>query len=86
MLDEPMGSLDRALRERLPDELRAIFQRLGLTVLYVTHDQDEALRVADRTVILRAGASRRTARPRRSGRGRRTVSWRSSWASATWRP
>src|SRR5262245_1841866 len=45
MLDEPMGSLDRALRERLPEELRAIFSELGLTVLYVTHDQDEALSV-----------------------------------------
>ncbi len=48
MLDEPMGSLDRALRERLPTELRAIFLRLGLTVLYVTHDQEEAFSVADR--------------------------------------
>ncbi len=56
MLDEPMGSLDRALRERLPIELRAICQRLGLTVLYVTHDQEEASSVADRTVILRDGA------------------------------
>jgi thiamine transport system ATP-binding protein len=55
MLDEPMGSLDRALRERLPDELRRIFETLALTVLYVTHDQDEALRVADRTIVLRAG-------------------------------
>jgi thiamine transport system ATP-binding protein len=55
MLDEPMGSLDRALRERLPMELRAIFLRLGLTVLYVTHDQEEAFSVADRVVILRAG-------------------------------
>jgi thiamine transport system ATP-binding protein len=55
MLDEPMGSLDRALRERLPPELRSIFLRLGLTVLYVTHDQEEAFSVADRAVILRAG-------------------------------
>ncbi len=55
MLDEPMGSLDRALRERLPIELRAIFLRLGLTVLYVTHDQEEAFSVADRVVILRGG-------------------------------
>jgi thiamine transport system ATP-binding protein len=55
MLDEPMGSLDRALRERLPLELRAIFERLGVTVLYVTHDQEEAFGVADRIVILSAG-------------------------------
>jgi thiamine transport system ATP-binding protein len=55
MLDEPMGSLDRALRERLPAELRAIFDELGLTVIYVTHDQDEALSVADRVALLEAG-------------------------------
>src|SRR5690606_14963568 len=55
MLDEPMGSLDRTLRERLPTELRAIAQRLGLTVLYVTHDQEEAFSVADRVVILDEG-------------------------------
>ena len=55
MLDEPMGSLDRALRERLPEELRAIFAELGLTVIYVTHDQDEALTVADRVVLLDHG-------------------------------
>ena len=55
MLDEPMGSLDRSLRERLPEELRAIFTRLGLTTIYVTHDQDEALSVADRVIILDAG-------------------------------
>lgn len=55
MLDEPMGSLDRALRERLPAELRAIALRLGLTVLYVTHDQEEAFGVADRVMILRDG-------------------------------
>ncbi|MFN8519326.1 MAG: ABC transporter ATP-binding protein [Chloroflexota bacterium] len=55
MLDEPMGSLDRSLRERLPTELRAIALRLGLTMLYVTHDQEEAFGVADRVVILRDG-------------------------------
>ena len=55
MLDEPMGSLDRSLRERLPEELRSIFLDLGLTTIYVTHDQDEALSVADRVVILDDG-------------------------------
>lgn len=55
LLDEPMGSLDRALRERLPEELRAIFAELALTVVYVTHDQDEALTVADRVAVLEGG-------------------------------
>ena len=55
LLDEPLGALDRALRERLIDELDEIFDRLGSTVLYVTHDQDEALALADRLVVMRAG-------------------------------
>lgn len=56
MLDEPLGSLDRQLRERLPAELRRVLQEVGATVLYVTHDQEEALGIADRTVILNEGA------------------------------
>lgn len=55
MLDEPLGSLDRELRQRLPLELRAIFKAIDATVLYVTHDQEEALGVGDRTIILRDG-------------------------------
>ena len=55
MLDEPLGSLDRTLRDRLMAELRAMLQREGLTVLYVTHDQHEAFAIADRIVVLRAG-------------------------------
>jgi thiamine transport system ATP-binding protein len=55
MLDEPLGALDRALRERLVAELRALFLRLGLTILFVTHDHDEAFALADRLVIMHAG-------------------------------
>jgi ABC-type Fe3+/spermidine/putrescine transport system ATPase subunit len=55
MLDEPLGALDRALRERLLDELNAILRRLRQTALYVTHDQDEAFALADRLLVLRAG-------------------------------
>lgn len=55
MLDEPLGSLDRTLRERLMNELRDILKRLGQTALYVTHDQQEAFAVADRVVIMGAG-------------------------------
>jgi thiamine transport system ATP-binding protein len=55
MLDEPLGSLDRALRERLMVELRELFTRLGLTSLYVTHDHDEAFALADRVVVMRGG-------------------------------
>lgn len=55
MLDEPLGSLDRTLRDRLLAELRDMLQREGLTVLYVTHDQHEAFAIADRIVVMRAG-------------------------------
>jgi thiamine transport system ATP-binding protein len=55
MLAEPLGALDRALRERLVAELRALFVRLGLTTLFVTHDHDEAFALADRLVVLHAG-------------------------------
>lgn len=55
MLDEPLGSLDRTLRERLLDELRTILRELNQTAIYVTHDQEEAFLVADRVVILKEG-------------------------------
>lgn len=55
MLDEPLGQLDRGLRERLVVELRELFGRLGTTALAVTHDQGEAFALADRVVVMRAG-------------------------------
>ncbi len=55
MLDEPMGSLDAALRDRLVVELREIVKSIGLTAIYVTHDQQEAYAVADRIGVMNAG-------------------------------
>jgi ABC-type Fe3+/spermidine/putrescine transport system ATPase subunit len=55
MLDEPLGSLDRALREELMNELRAILKRVGVTSICVTHDQQEAFAVADRVIIMNHG-------------------------------
>jgi thiamine transport system ATP-binding protein len=55
MLDEPLGSLDRALRDRLLPELRALLDEQGITALYVTHDHEEALSLADRLVLLDEG-------------------------------
>jgi ABC-type Fe3+/spermidine/putrescine transport system ATPase subunit len=54
MLDEPLGSLDRTLREQLMVQLRSILKRVGVTAIYVTHDQEEAFAIADRVVIMRA--------------------------------
>lgn len=55
MLDEPLGSLDRTLRERLVDELRAILTTIGITALYVTHDQQEAFAISDHLVLMNRG-------------------------------
>jgi len=55
MLDEPLGALDRALRERLMAELPGILRRAGVTGITVTHDQEEAFAIADRVVLMRAG-------------------------------
>ncbi len=55
MLDEPLGSLDRALREELLGELRRILNEVGVTAIYVTHDQQEAFALADRVILMRRG-------------------------------
>jgi ABC-type Fe3+/spermidine/putrescine transport system ATPase subunit len=55
LLDEPLGSLDRTLRDELMNELRRILKAVHVTALYVTHDQQEAFAVADRLVVMRAG-------------------------------
>ncbi len=55
MLDEPMSSVDRALRDQLVDDLPRVFAETGAAVLHVTHDQDEALALADRVVVMRDG-------------------------------
>ncbi len=55
MLDEPLGALDRALRESLLDELRMILHHAGIPAIYVTHDQQEAFTIADRIILLRDG-------------------------------
>ena len=55
LLDEPLGALDRKLREELQRELRRVQHTLGATFIYVTHDQDEAFGMADRLAVMRDG-------------------------------
>lgn len=55
LMDEPLGALDRQLREQLQIEIRRIHRQLGVTVLYVTHDQEEALSMSDRIAIMADG-------------------------------
>jgi ABC-type Fe3+/spermidine/putrescine transport system ATPase subunit len=55
MLDEPLGSLDRNLRERLVVDLQTILHQLNQTSIYVTHDQEEAFTIADRIILMNSG-------------------------------
>jgi putative spermidine/putrescine transport system ATP-binding protein len=55
LMDEPLGALDRELRERMMVEIRRIHQEVGVTALYVTHDREEALTLSDRIAIMRDG-------------------------------
>ena len=55
LLDEPLSALDAKIRVSLRSEIRAIQQKLGITAIYVTHDQEEALSLSDRVVVMEAG-------------------------------
>lgn len=63
MLDEPLGSLDRPLREQLVGELRDLLSGIGVAALYVTHDQEEAFAVADRLTLMHGGRVVQTGTP-----------------------
>ena len=63
MLDEPLGSLDRALRESLQSQVRRILKEVGVTSVYVTHDRDEAFTMADRLIFMNHGRIIQTGTP-----------------------
>jgi sn-glycerol 3-phosphate transport system ATP-binding protein len=64
LMDEPLSNLDAQLRQEMRTELRELQQRLGLTVVYVTHDQAEAMSMADQVVLLNRGRVEQAATPR----------------------
>ena len=64
LLDEPMSALDAQLRERLRMQIKEIQSELGVTTLYVTHDQEEALAVSDRVAVMRDGRVEQVGTPR----------------------
>ena len=63
LLDEPIGALDRTLREHLIAEMHAIFADLAVTALYVTHDRDEAFAIADTVAVMNRGRLLRKGTP-----------------------
>lgn len=64
LLDEPLTALDAALRDRLRGELNRLLRNLGITAIYVTHDQAEAMELGDRIVVMRKGAIAQIGTPR----------------------
>jgi len=64
LLDEPLGALDRRLREAMQLELRALQKSVGITFVFVTHDQEEALSMSDRVAVMSAGCVLQVAAPR----------------------
>ena len=64
LLDEPLSALDKNLREEMQVELRLLQQRVGITTVFVTHDQEEALTLADRVAVMRAGQVAQLGTPR----------------------
>jgi iron(III) transport system ATP-binding protein len=63
LLDEPLSALDARVRVRLRGEIRALQQRLGITTILVTHDQEEAMTMADRIVVMKEGAIEQVGKP-----------------------
>ncbi|MGH7263277.1 MAG: ABC transporter ATP-binding protein, partial [Candidatus Rokuibacteriota bacterium] len=63
LMDEPLGALDKQLRERMQIEVKHIHERIGVTVVYVTHDQSEALTMSDRIAVFRRGRIEQLATP-----------------------
>ena len=64
LLDEPLGALDARLKRELQEELKALKERLDMTFLYITHDQEEAINLSDRIVVMRNGKIEQTGTPR----------------------
>ena len=63
LMDEPLGALDKQLREHMQFEIKALHERLGITVVYVTHDQGEALTMSDRVAVFNDGRIQQLAPP-----------------------
>ena len=84
LLDEPLSALDRKVRQEVREELKRIQAETGVTTVMVTHDQEEALFLADRVLVLEAGAVRQAGAPAAIYRQPGSMSSsRGSWASST---
>ena len=87
LLDEPMSNLDYKVRLELRHELRALQRRIGITAVYVTHDREEALTLADRIAVIDAGRVVQIGAPEEIFHRPRVPLWPASWAPtmrSTW--
>lgn len=80
LLDEPLSNLDARLRLATREEIRRIQQETGITTVFVTHDQDEAMSISDLIVVMKEGVLQQVDSRRKSMTIRRISSWPSSWA------
>jgi putative spermidine/putrescine transport system ATP-binding protein len=83
LMDEPLSNLDAKLRIETRAEIRRIHRELDRATIYVTHDQDEALSLADRIVVMRDGVVQQIAAPKEVYEQPSICTWRASWAIAT---
>ena len=83
LLDEPLSALDAKIRLSLRQEIRSIQRQLGITTVYVTHDQEEALSLSDRIVVMSQGRIEQVGTPAAIYARPRPSSWPVSWASST---
>ena len=80
LLDEPLSSLDAHLRIKVQSELTVLQRELGISFIYVTHNQSEAFAMADRVVVMNKGVVEQIGRPAEIYNRPETHSWPSSWA------
>jgi spermidine/putrescine transport system ATP-binding protein len=83
LLDEPLGALDAKLRKALQVELKALQETVGITFLYVTHDQEEALTLSDRLAVMAGGRIEQVGTRPSCTRSRPPPTWPGSWGSPT---
>ena len=83
LLDEPLGALDLKLRKQMQVELKRIQQEVGITFIYVTHDQEEAMTMSDRIAVMNQGHYEQLGEPETLYERPTTRFVAASWASAT---
>ena len=83
LLDEPLGALDLQLRRQMQQELKRLQKKLGLTFIYITHDQEEALNMSDRIAVMKDGRFQQVGTPGEVYDSPGPPTWPSSWAPPT---